>query len=171
MNELTTFCNNFGKAFRKFTEENERRFSLIEKDIRTLKQKNVKIEKDINDWDTEDLEERLIQNEREFHTFKTSIDRTIEEIKSENERNIESVKVSTNQSIETKESQIQEHVEQRLKPLITSREAEIENIKEEREKIESDLKKIEENMKCLETELTKLSVQKTMKKTKMFELS
>ena len=50
--------------------------------------------------------------------------------------------------------------------MITSREAEIENINKEREKIESDLKKIEENMKCLETELTKLSVQKTMKKQK-----
>ena len=45
INELTTFCNNLGKAFRKFTEENERRFSLIEKDIITLKQKNIKIVK------------------------------------------------------------------------------------------------------------------------------
>ena len=66
MNELTTFCNNLGKAFRKLTEDTEKRLGILEKEVQALKKKNVKIEKDINDWDTEDLEERLLKNKDDF---------------------------------------------------------------------------------------------------------
>ena len=82
LNELTTFCNNLGKAFRKMTEDTEKRLGSLEKEIKSLKLKNIKIEKDINNWDTEDLEERLLNNEKKFGTFQTSLDNVIDDIKS-----------------------------------------------------------------------------------------
>ena len=74
LSELTTFCNNLGKAFRKLTEDTENKFKVLEKEIKNLKEKNEKFAKDISEWDTEDLEERMIENEREFHTFKTNVE-------------------------------------------------------------------------------------------------
>ena len=78
VNELTRFCNNLGKAFRKLTEDTETRMKTMEKEIKDLKAKNKKFEKDISDWDTEDLEERLISNEKEFYALEAKISDMIE---------------------------------------------------------------------------------------------
>ena len=166
LGELTTFCNNLGKAFRKFTEDNEKRFSLLEKEVRTLKQKNVKIEKDITDWDTEDLEERMLSNEREFATFKESVGNKIEEIISGNEKELKSLKENTDESMYVKESQISKYFEQELEILKDSRDEDINNIKKEREKLESELREIEVKMNRLEAEVVKLTTHSQMKREK-----
>ena len=78
VNELTRFCNNLGKAFRKLTEDTETRMKTMEKEIKDLKAKNKTFENYISDWDTEDLEERLKSNEKEFYALEAKIRDMIE---------------------------------------------------------------------------------------------
>lgn len=57
--ELSTFCNNLGKAFCKLTEDTDMKFSKMEKRIQTLEEKtrNLEEEKKFNNTKQDNLKE------------------------------------------------------------------------------------------------------------------
>ena len=81
----------------------QKKLKCQETQIENLKKKNEQLEQQISEVDTEDLEERLIGNEREFEEFKEM----------------------SKQNAEEKESKISKHINKQLDILTKARDAEI----------------------------------------------
>ena len=120
----------------------EKKLKSQEDQIEKLKRKNEKLEQQILEVNTEDLEERLSENEREFENFR--------EI--------------SKQDAEATESKMSMYFNSKLDKLTKAREAEILIIEDENGKIESTLKKIESKINGLESEYTKLTAYKPRKR-------
>ena len=94
--ELTTFGINLGKAFRKHVEEMEKRVDALQREVKALKHKNIKIDKDMSEWDTEDLEERMITNEREFEELKANLNNIMDKNDTSSKDEIKNLNINLN---------------------------------------------------------------------------
>ena len=67
-----------GDNFEKFTSDSTSKIQHIEEKVKLFEKKHKQIEKQITEVNTEDLEERLIGNERELESFQQEMKKSIE---------------------------------------------------------------------------------------------
>ena len=127
--ELSKFCNNLGKAFRKLTEDTDMKFTMMEKRIKTLEEKNRNLEDEIQNNNASiktEVSDKFASLKPKFDTMKNDNLKEFSHINSDLKKKEESL-----QKLQQKYSTSTENIE-RVKSAIVATENDILNIKNEK---------------------------------------